>query len=459
MQNLSLRLRTFAAALLTLLIFIPLAAFTLEKAFNSSLTQSMLQQLRVQSLSLISEFEFENGKVVMPEQLYNDQFNLPDSGLYAFIQSEKGILWQSLSTLHWQTAPTLSRPNTGDELFIEHFDFNDDYFIYAYTAEFDNVDDYQAVSFTILQDKAIFNAEKQKFANTLWKWLALMAILLLLLLLISLNAALLPISKLNRQIVQAEKGQLKRIDQTYPPELETLKTSINHLLDSEEQQRSRYKNSLSDLAHSLKTPLAVLSGNSQLPHDAKEPIQQIDQQIQRQLKRAAAGASSAFESAVEIKPLVEKLLNAMAKVYLDKNITLHFEQHQHSIYLQADTTDVMEILGNLVDNACKAAKQKVLVSTFSMSNKIAISVEDDGAGIPADQRQALLKRGTRLDSYKEGQGIGMAVVSDLVAAYQGKLEIDKSELGGARITISFTVPTPINKCTRSGNVPADFATR
>lgn len=437
MQNLSLRLRAFAAALLALLIFIPLSAFTLEKAFNSSLTQSMLQQLRVQSLSLISEFEFEKHQVAMPEQLYNDQFNIPGSGLYAFIQSKQGILWQSLSTLNWQAVPDFSETEVGEEQFVEDFNFHKNYFLYTYTAEFEHATGYQAVSFYILQDKNIFNAEKQKFANTLWKWLGLVAILLLVLLLVSLNAALLPISKLNKQIRLAEKGQLNRVDQNYPPELEKLKTSINHLLDSEEQQRSRYKNSLSDLAHSLKTPLAVLSGNTKLPDDAREPINQIDMQIQRQLKRAVAGASGAFDSTVEVKPIVTKLLNAMGKVYADKQLHFQYKTNDDSLNFQGDVTDLMEVLGNIIDNASKAAKYNVLVAVHSLQNQLQITVEDDGSGIPTDKRQSLLQRGTRLDSYKEGQGIGMAVVSDLVSAYQGKLEINQSTLGGAAITLTF----------------------
>ena len=312
MHNLSLRLRSFAAAVLALLIFIPLTAVTLEQAFNGSLSQSMLQQLRVQSLTLISEFELDStgSQAQMPEQLYNDQFNIPGSGLYAFIQSHDGVLWQSLSTLNWQQQPKFEAPGIGAEVFIEDFSMQNNYFLYAYTAEFESSEGYQPVSFYILQDKQVFNTEKSKFANTLWNWLGLIALLLLILLLVSLNAALLPISRLNKQIRQAESGQLKRIDQRYPPELEKLKNSINNLLDTEKLQRSRYKNSLSDLAHSLKTPLAVLSGTAGLPEQAKEPISQINLQIQRQLKRAVAGTTSTFEQAVPIKPVVDKLFNA-----------------------------------------------------------------------------------------------------------------------------------------------------
>jgi two-component system sensor histidine kinase PhoQ len=442
-HNLSLRLRSFAAALLALLIFIPLTAVTLEQAFNSSLSQSMLQQLRVQSLTLISEFELDStdSQAVMPEQLYNDQFNIPGSGLYAFIQSHDGVLWQSLSTLNWQQQPEFIAPETGTEIFIEDFIMQNSYFLYAYTAEFETDEGYQPVSFYILQDKQVFNTEKSKFANTLWNWLGLIALLLLILLLVSLNAALLPISRLNKQIRQAESGQLKRIDQRYPPELEKLKSSINHLLDTEQQQRSRYKNSLSDLAHSLKTPLAVLSGTAGLPEQAKEPISQINLQIQRQLKRAVAGTTSTFERAIPIQPVVDKLFNAMDKVYADKHLTLTHDIENQEFGFHGDITDLMEILGNVIDNACKAAAKQVRLSVLTNQSKLQIHIDDDGPGIPKDKREQLLERGTRLDSYKEGQGIGMAVVTDLVSAYQGQLEIKQSDLGGAKVILIF--PTKV----------------
>jgi two-component system sensor histidine kinase PhoQ len=442
MFNLSLRLRTFAAALLVLLIFIPLTAITLEEAFNRSLSQSMAQQLRVQSLSLISEFEFSSNQVVMPEQLYNDQFNIPGSGLYAFIQSNKQTIWSSLSTLNWQLQPEFSPPEIGQEKFIADFSMLKGYFLYAYTAEFEGPDGYQAVSFTILQDKHIYNAEKDKFATTLWNWLSLIALLLIILLLVSLNAALLPISRLNEQIRLAENGQLKRIQQKFPPELDKLKNSINHLLNTEEQQRLRYKNSLSDLAHSLKTPLAVLAGTEHLPVAAREPINQIDQQIQRQLKRAVAGTSGAFEQATPIQPVIAKLVNAMHKVYADKALKVTAQTKDKDAEFQGDTTDLMEILGNVLDNACKAARQQVLISSVSSEHRLNIQIEDDGPGIPAAMAEKLLERGIRLDSYTEGQGIGMAVVADLVAAYQGQLAISQSPLGGALISLTFPCSQP-----------------
>ena len=440
MRNLSLRLRSFAAALLVLVVFIPLAAFTLESAFTSSLSESMQQQLRVQSLTLISEFEMSGTQPVMPEHLFNDQLNIPDSGLYAFIKVDDEMVWRSLSTLNWQVTPEFYAPEVGKERFDEEYALLEPYFLFAYTAEFDAGGYFVPVSFYILQDKNAYNVQEQAFITTLWRWLSLIALVLLGLLLLSLNAALWPINRLIKQIKQAEAGHIQHISQTYPPELEKLKSSINHLLATEQQQRSRYKNSLSDLAHGLKTPLAVLSGNTALPDDAREPINQIDLQIQRQLKRAVAGSSAAWEQAVEITPVLSKLINAMNKVHAQKQLKIEQVNGDTPAQFYGDSTDLMELLGNLLDNACKAAEHKVRVDIVAHEKFVFIDVEDDGPGIPIEKRQLLLNRGTRLDSYKEGQGIGMAVVADLVDAYQGTLTIKDSELGGAKISLRF--PTP-----------------
>ena len=436
MNKLSLRLRSFLAVGLALIVFLPLTVLTLEQAFTNSLTASMLERLRLQSLSLISEFEMEGGAAVMPEQMFNDQLNMPGSGLYAFIKQDKALVWRSMSSLNISEEVKFDGPPIGQESFVTDYLLDRDYFLFSYTAEFFSTEGYVPISFYILQDRSSFDNERQAFATTVRYWYSFIALLLIVVLLLSINTALSPIKRLIEQIKRAEKGDLLRIDQAYPPELERLKTSINHLLDTEQQQRSRYKNSLSDLAHSLKTPLAVLSGNKDIPASAHEPLSQIDNIIQRQLKRAVAGARSGWEQAVSIKEISAKLISAMNKVYVDKQLSLT-NNVGHECQFKGDATDLLEILGNLIDNACKAAKSQVRISAIQDDNKLIIQVEDDGPGIAKENREALLNRGTRLDSYKEGQGIGMAVVADLVAAYQGQLHIGDSDLGGANILINF----------------------
>lgn len=432
----SLKVRSLLAAIITLAVFIPLIAFTLEQAFVSSLSQSMRSQLNLQNLMLISEFELEQDQALMPEALANDGFNLPDSGLYAYINQGQTNLWRSLSSLQMENFPLPTAPATGQEQFSELVIQQQAFFSYSYTAEFQSSVGFVPITFYILQDQQAFKLEVETFRYTLWQWLGLISLLLFALLLFSLLTALKPINHLIEQIRLVEQGKISHLQHTYPQELEKLKLNINHLLEVEQQQRQRYKNSLGDLAHSLKTPLAVLNGTPGLPAETSEPIQQLDNIIQRQLKRAVIQHQDLWQQAEAVEPILKKLLNAMQKVYAEKQLDLSYECAAETGFY-GDKTDLLELLGNLLDNACKAAKSQVFVNVSTEAQQLIIQIDDDGPGIPEQARQQLLQRGKRLDSYQSGQGIGMAVVSDLVAAYSGQLLIDTSPQGGARIELRF----------------------
>ncbi|BDX05936.1 ATP-binding protein [Planctobacterium marinum] len=440
MRPISLKVRTFAAALIALLFFIPLMNYALQQAYAASIHQATFERLRLLSLTLISEFEIEGKEVYMPELMIHGEFNLPDSGIYAVIHNYDIVVWKSMSAINWQWPEINTFPVPGKSRFETLPDNQGDkyYFRYSYTAEFETDLGLSPVAFHVFMDKSAYDNEIAQFESTLLNWLAIIAALLLLLLLFTLNTALNPINRLEKEISSIKKGSNRRIASHYPPELETLKNSLNHLLSTEENQRERYKNSLGDLAHSLKTPLAVLSGMKSLPEEGREPVFQIDQIIQRQLKRAVAGAGSRWNQNTQVTSAVNKLTDAMEKVYADKFIAIEHDIEPDTEF-QGDATDLMELLGNLMDNACKAAKSRVLVEVHQAEKFIEISISDDGPGIPEDKKHLLLERGQRLDSYESGQGIGMAVVSDLTAAYQGQLEISQSELGGAKVSVKFPV--------------------
>lgn len=439
MKKLSLKFRIFSAAALALLIFIPLIAFALEKAHVASLNQAMLERMRVQTLTLISEFEITDNVSYMPEVMINGQFNLPDSGLYGLITGGQQVIWHSLSALNWHIPKNLPAPPSGQEHFKQIESQGDGYFVHSYTAEFELDVGFSPYHFHSIQDMTSFNAEVKEFRTTLWYWLGIIAVLLLLMLLFALNTALKPIHHLVAQINAIQEGKSKHIQAQYPSELETLKNNLNHLLEAEANQRERYKNSLSDLAHSLKTPLAVLSGLPDLPSTGREPVEQIDNIIQRQLKRAVAGTGSGWSQAEPVVPIVEKLKGAMLKVYRDKELDIRVDIDPE-IRFYGDHTDLLELMGNLLDNACKAAQYHIEITATSTPLQITLIIADDGPGIAEADRELLLQRGQRLDSYATGQGIGMAVVSDLIAAYQGQLFIKDSDLGGAQIEVEFPLP-------------------
>ncbi|MBE1302374.1 MAG: GHKL domain-containing protein [Alteromonadaceae bacterium] len=439
MRRASLKIRIFSAALLALLFFVPLMSYALKQAFVASLTSAQEGRMQLQLLTLISEFDVVDQEYLMPEMMINGDLNLPESGLYGVIHNPDLLVWKSMSAINWQVPEIDEFPVPGGSKFATVKVQKAEYFQYTYTAEYETTIGFTPVAFHIFQEKSGFNAEVTRFEKTLLRWLGIISALLFLLLLFSLNTALSPIKRLIAEIRGIEEGNKQSITQQYPTELETLKVNLNHLLTTEANQRERYKNSLGDLAHSLKTPLAVLAGMPELPAEGKEPVAQIDNIIQRQLKRAVAGTGSGWNQKEPVAPIVEKLTLAMEKVYAGKELTIEYElQDDASFY--GDSTDLMELLGNLMDNACKAAKSSVLITTMQSDTSVSIWVEDDGKGIPHDKRQVLLERGKRLDSYESGQGIGMSVVSDLISAYQGQLDIQDAGLGGAKIIVTFPIP-------------------
>ena len=450
MKRLSLRARTIIAGAVMLLIFLPATVFTLEKAYTESLLAAKQNELKLINLALVSEFEFDGNIPSMPELLYEEQLNLPGSGYIGIVMINNAIVWRSASALSLGnlTVDDISpahKPRVGEEYFsTEDVQLTGQllgqlsapptaYFSYLFTAEFAADDGFKPVTFYVLNDATQFTQDRDMFLTTTWRWLLFIAIALLVVLVFSIALFTAPIRKIIGEVELTAKGEQHQLDGHYPIEFHGLTSSINALLETEQQQRQRYKNSLGDLAHSLKTPLAVAQGCEPLPDTARHALVQINQLIERQLKRASAG-TSAWQERVEVAPIVEKIVNAMGKVYRDKNLRLDTHYTAPGLFA-GDATDLMEIVGNLLDNACKAARSKVSVTITAQAKWTTITIIDDGPGIPKDQRQQLLERGNRLDTYSEGQGIGMAVVTDLLGIYEGRLMIADSELGGASVQV------------------------
>jgi two-component system sensor histidine kinase PhoQ len=437
MRQLSLRVRSILLAVVLLALFAPFTIFILDGAYTKSLTQAKMSELRLMNLGLLSAFELDGDVPYMPEVLYEEQLNLPGSGYIGVIVFRDTVIWQSASALEYTLKAPSLRVDVGNELFLDNFETTigntNDFFVYAFTAEFASSNQFEPVHFYILNDKEQFSAERTTFVNTAWQWIATLCMILLIFIIVGISLVLTPVRKLINEIAHAASGNKKQLEARYPVEFDSLKRAINNLLTSEAEQRSRYKNSLGDLAHSLKTPLAAAMGTNALPFEAIESLTQIDNIIQRQLKRASAGKSG-WQASIAVWPLLLKLADAMDKVYGHKHLKISLDGNDEAVF-KGDQTDLMELCGNILDNACKAANSIVNVTVVENKEWLTVTIEDDGPGIPESERSTLLARGTRLDAYAEGQGIGMAIVSDLIAIYEGKLHIEKSPLGGASIQI------------------------
>ncbi len=447
----SLKTRLISSTLLLTLIFLPLVGVGLNDAFRKQIETATENELSAYVYSILAVAEVEDRQLEMPEVLLEDRFNLIQSGLYALIMlddisdksdSERGefdsvLGWQSNSLLGLDIPFTLPRPEPGGYRFSRYSLDQRDHLIYSFSAVFEQPDGDFPLTLHIIKDQRDMQQQIEVFRQELWTWLLLLMGFLALVQLFWLMWILRPLKSFETELAAIQGGAAMQLSGSYPAELQSVSSQLNQLLTTERNQRKRYRNALSDLAHSLKTPLAVIQSQEGLNKSSQEQISTIDNIISHQLSRAQSAAGSAWHLGTEVSPVVEKLRRSLAKIYADKAFSISVTIDDQAVF-KGDEMDLTELLGNLLDNACKAAKAQVLLRVLSDDKKLEIMVEDDGDGIAQSQADQLMQRGVRADSYDQGHGVGLAIVSDLVGSYGGEVMISRSEkLGGACFSLSF----------------------
>jgi two-component system sensor histidine kinase PhoQ len=448
----SLRTRIMVSALLVIVVVLPSIGIALNNAFEQQVRANVQDQLNAYFYSVLAVTEIENDELLMPEVLLENQFNVINSGLYALItrpalQSSEAdtiqaeILWTSTSFLGASISEQIPAPKLGQSQFSEIAVNGEAHFIYSYSVRFDNTSDINQASsiITLHIVKDLFDvlAQQQAFSQKLWLWLLVLIVVLLFIQAFWLTWTLKPLALFEKELNAVRTGETEQLLARYPSELDTVAKQLNGLLSNEQKQRQRYRNALSDLAHSLKTPLAAILSQQDLSAASMEQVQQINRTITHQLKRAQSAGNKAWHLGINVAFMSDKLLRTLSKIYPD--IAINYAQPiDSSIVFHGDEADFSEMLGNLLDNACKAAKSKVHLSIYVLEEQLKIVVEDDGKGVDSAQQAKILERGKRADTYEHGHGIGLAIVCDLVDNYSGSLTIASSaQLGGAKFILTF----------------------
>jgi two-component system sensor histidine kinase PhoQ len=253
-----------------------------------------------------------------------------------------------------------------------------------------------------------------------------------------------------QDLTRVEHGERERLSGDYPTELSGLASNLNDFIDSEREHLQRYRNTLADLAHSLKTPLAVLrsqlesSGTpEQLRWTVVEQVGRMDEIVAYQLSRAATSGHTTFAAPIAIGPCAEEVVNSLEKVYASRKILCEFEIDPAARFY-GEQGDLLELLGNLLENGFKWANNRVLFTARPLDIRgakrvgVEMIIEDDGPGIPDDKVEHYLQRGVRGDERVQGYGIGLAIVQQLIKAYRGTMKVTHSSaLGGAAFTLRF----------------------
>jgi two-component system sensor histidine kinase PhoQ len=444
----SLHSRLLLAASLVLAGFLGATGLALDKAFRVSAEASMQDRLQSHIYALLaSADEDENGRMIPPQELPEPRFSKPDSGLYAVITNhDHKSLWHSTS-LTGRDFDVTAQQLPGEHSFSRFSLADMQLYALAFGVAWEDDAGTEALyTFTVAEDTAVFQAEIDSFRSTLWRWLGSMAVVLLLAQGFILRWGLRPLRTVTADLQQIEKGRTDRLDGHYPRELTGLTSSLNSLIEHSKVVQSRYRNSLDDLAHSLKTPLAILQSScvdSNAAADVNhalvsEQVDRMDEIINHQLQRAAVSGRTTLAKPVPVSKVIERLRRSLDKVYREKQMTVELEPDPSAAFT-GDEADLTEILGNLLENAYKYCDSKVRVSvgTTTDNNGVEISIEDDGPGIAPEQVDTVLQRGTRMDESVPGQGIGLSMANEIITVYGGQLDFAVSPLGGTLLRISF----------------------
>lgn len=451
MKITSISARLLVASSLLLPLFLGLTGIFLDSAFQRSLSVAEDARLRGHIYLLFSVAELPNKKslpvnLVMPSVLMEPEFERLNSGLYAYIYNDADeLIWRSNSSALKEapTSDSFAERSTVGQLIVEEVENGEGL---LFSAHYDVIwEDSRGrghpFRFAVTHDSDAYHAELKAYRSQLWRWLGAAGLLLLLGQTLILRWGLRPLNKLARALKALQSGDTQNIAGDHPRELQKIVDNLNLVLAREQALRQRYRNSLSDLAHSLKTPLAVLqsklnqsSTDGELLQVLAEQVTRMDQVVSYQLQRAVSSQQQGMNQRTDVEQVVQRLAGALQKVYSDKQVELNSTVIIGTVFA-GDEQDLMELLGNLLENAFKYCHRQVRLQGRCDKQQLVVIISDDGAGIPPEQQERILRRGQRLDTSQPGQGIGLAVSVDIIQSYGGSLKISRAELGGAEFTV------------------------
>ncbi|MCF5546945.1 sensor histidine kinase [Pseudomonas salomonii] len=402
--------------------------------FEAGLQRYLEAGLRNDSENLLAALVRGPEGVQLDEQRLSPAYQRPFSGHYFRIDFAD-IHWRSRS-LWDQELPRLTEPGLKGNLQLgperqQLLVLRSDYKRFG-----------QLISISVAQDYTPVR-ESFRLMRQIGLIIGLAALLLVLFLQrVTVRRALRPLETARNQIAQLQQGRRSQLDTQVPLELEPLVAQINHLLAHTEDSLKRSRNALGNLGHALKTPLAVLlsAASSEALKDhpelgklLREQLEQVQQRLNRELNRARLAGETLPGALFDCEKELPGLLATLRMIHGEHlDLSYHVDP---GLQLPWDREDLLELLGNLLDNACKWADADVRLAASETPRSFLLAVEDDGPGIPQAQREQVLSRGARLDEQIDGHGLGLGIVRDIVEVWGGTLQLQDSELGGLKVLI------------------------
>jgi len=417
--------------------------YVLSDAFVSAMHDSFDTGLQVDLDGMIAAAEPDpGGEVALQEQFLNRRFSRVYSGLYwQIVPAKLGAQTQISHSLFDKTIRIEQAREIGGLIWgTAAGPDNQRLRVLARRVSFPisataNPNDSRAYTFMVAGDLASVDNDVAEFNGTLiWSFAALL-LGLVVAVFIQVRVGLLPLRRAREALARIRSGAARRLEGNFPAEIAPLAAELNSLIEHSAEVVGRARTHVSNLAHYLKTPLTVLASEAEanpgpLAESVKRQVETMRRQVDHYLARArAAGALDVLGNSTPVAPVLEDLERVLARIHEERGIEIEIECPP-SLAFRGDRQDLEEMAGNLMDNACKWAAARVVVTALGEGARLALRVEDDGPGLAPADLGRVLQRGEKLDESVPGSGLGLSIVRDISKLYGGGLELAQSPLGG-----------------------------
>ena len=445
----SLAARLIAGALVWTVFGLVLGGFVLSRAFTSAVEDSFDTTLQVDLDGLIAAAEADpNGGVVLEERLLNRRFERVYSGLYwEIIPFEKGEPLQYSHSLFDHLVRVETPPKPGQPAFFyADGPENQKLRVLAQRIVFPvaatpQKDDTRSYTFLVAGDLHEVDDETRDFNGTLIWAFSILGAGLLFAVFLQVRVGLRPLRRVSEALARIRDGKARRLEGDFPAEIAPLASELNSLIQHSEEVVGRARTHVSNLAHFLKTPLAVLASEADaepgpLADSVKKQVGSMRRQVDHYLARGrAAGALDVLGNRTKVGAALSDLVRILERMHEERGIEIALDCVDN-LYFRGERQDLEEMAGNLIDNACKWASAHVRVSARPVSgSRWELVVEDDGPGLKPQDRERVLERGERLDESVPGSGLGLSIVEDIAKLYGGTFTLGNSTLGGLGATL------------------------
>jgi signal transduction histidine kinase len=439
MRRNSLAFRLVASAAVWCALWLSGGGYALSALFGETVERNFDARLEVLLEALVAGSELsDNGELELRLQLGEPRFEQPLSGWYWQIGNGARALRRSPSL--WDATLPLS-PAPGQLTAAQDISGPDGQSLRMLVRAITLPGADAPLLYAVAGDRREIRLDKQNFNRLMSLALAVMFVGLIGAVLAQVRFGLEPLRRMGRALGAIRAGASARLEGDFPAEIEPLARELNALLDHNEALVERARTHVGNLAHGLKTPLSVLTNEARrtegpLAELVGRQVALMRRQVDHHLARARAIATGSILGArTEVLPVLHDLERTLSRIYAEKALAIRVDGPPELAFRGA-RQDLEEMLGNLMDNACKWASAKVTVQAEAAGERLQIAIEDDGPGLPAPQRAEVLERGRRLDEHVPGTGLGLAIVADLAQLYGGRLVLDTAGAGGLRALLS-----------------------